>query len=391
MHKASIVTAILAAACLVSGVAVAEQSEKPRVERADREREMDQILEILEKIEDLDRRRDQLIDKKGLEEDHPEVREVNKNIEERHRELAELTREGRHLEHPGLHPPPPPPHEGPPRPRHRPASPELLKKLETAMPETEFNEVPFKQVIEFLREQQKVNIHVDWRPLQQEIEVDKETPVVVEKLTNVPFETVLRMVLRATALEPGMLGYYLDGSVIVITTWERLPEPAFRPPPVEEVLERLRRDRPEVHERLMALRREHPERFERELRKLVRRVEPALREERERRELEELRRHHPERFELIRRDRELTDRTVELAERIRRNETSDEKDKLTGKLRKLLDEQFEVRMKVRRLEAEELRARLDELTAILDRRAKNKSALVEQRMNQLLHPEETEW
>ncbi len=363
-----------------------DQLEQPR-HRPGREpehaREMDQIRE---KIEDLARRRDQLIDKKGLEEGHPEVRELDRNIERLERELEERERR---THRPGRHPHLPGPGTFHPKAGRLLPSPEVLEKLEAVLPEIEFDEVPFGQAIQFLRELKKVNINVEWRALEA-VDVDQETPVNLDPLTNVPLGMVLKMVLRSVADERDQLGFYVEGNVVVITLADHLPRPG-PPPQMEEILERLRHDRPEVFERLMELRREHPEHFREELVRLGRVGAPPPDEEQERREREEFRRHHPERFKLMQHDEELTDRTVELAERIRRTEASDEKGKLRDQLAELLSRQFDVRMEIRRHEIKGVARELDELRAALERRVKNKRGLVERRMNELLNPEETEW
>lgn len=173
----------------------------------------------------------------------------------------------------------------------------------------------------------------------------------------------------------------------------------FLPQP-EPLLERLRHERPDVHARLMYLRETDPDAFHKELGDLGPLPPPPpdrpasaelIAERIEAREMDELRRHDPERFELIKRDEELTRRTIEFAERARRVGEAEQKDKLTKELKELLDQQFDVRMQIRRLEIKDLARRLDELNAGLERRIKRKPELIERRMNELLRPEETEW
>jgi hypothetical protein len=271
------------------------------------------------------------------------------------------------------------------------------------MPEIELDDAPLEEVIELLRNQHKINIFVDWGRLLHLADVDRESPVTLDPLSNVPLEALLGLVLRSLEGDPdntNKLHFHVEGNVLVITAQERPPVPP--PPPVEEILERLADERPELHERLMRLREENPERFRDELSDLARdravfqylrhhEEEGEIDEEQERREMEELRERHPEQFKLIERDEELTETTVELAEEIRGAEEGDERNELKGKLRDLLNEQFDVRMAIRRFEAKELQRHLKELTAALERRAKNKAALIERRMTELLDPEETEW
>lgn len=205
------------------------------------------------------------------------------------------------------------------------------------------------------------------------------------------------------------------------TTWER-PVP---PPLVEDVLERLRRERPELHERLMILRRENPEQFEKELPRFALPFPNAFGQQptpppptvpgsaqspsaapvmpppavrmplnapgRKRLELEELRRHDPERARLMERDEQLTDRIVELAERCRRDTDPTTHKETESQLRETLSQQFDIRMQIRQLEIKEIKQRLDELMSGLDKRMKDKANLIERRMQQLLSPDETEW
>jgi len=351
-----------------------EHHEGERSE-AEREREIDRLHE---KIKQLERRREELVEKKGLKEDDPKVREIDEQIDELEGEIEELEGE-EHERGPGVrglgHP--------------RPPSPELLERLEEELPKVQFEEDELGTVIDILRERHEINIHVDWLQL-EEVAVEKDTLVTIDPLTDVPFETVLRLVLRSLTEEPDRVGFYVDGNVLIITRGELLPRPGRGPFPVEEVLERLQHERPEVHERLMALRREHPERFEHELARIA---GPMPRPPRERKEAEseEIRRRDPERFELMKRNEELTNRTVGLAEEIRRAKEAEARGKMKDKLRELLNTQFEVRMQIRKLEIREIKRHLDELLAGLERRVRNKASLIERRMNQLLNPEETEW
>jgi len=348
---------------------------EPASQEDEHEAEIDRIHE---EIEELERRREELVEEKDLEEDDPKVRQIDEQIDRLEAELMELEGEE---------------HERRPVVRgagdHRPPSPELLDRLEEELPKLQFEEDHLRTVIDILRERHKINIYVDW-PQLEAAGVDEESLVTIAPLTDVPFETALRLILRSTTDEPDQLGFYVDGNVLIITRGELLPRPSRGPFPVEEVLERLRHERPEVHERLMVLRREHPEQFERELAGIAGPM-PRPPREREEAELEELRRRDPERFELKKRDDELTDRTVELAEEIRRAKEGEARGKMKDELRKLLNTQFEVRMQIRKLEIREIKKHLDELLAGLDRRVRNKASLIERRMNQLLNPEETEW
>jgi len=187
-----------------------------------------------------------------------------------------------------------------------------------------------------------------------------------------------------------------EGPETFVPPGQRPPGP-HQPPPVEDVLMRLRQERPEVYERLMVLRREHPERFQEELPRVLRSAGafevpvPPPGPERRRMEMEEMRERDPERFKLVQRDEQLMDRAVETAERCRRTAEPERRKELEAQLREILNQQFDTRMEIRRLEVKDLKQRLDDLTAGLEKRAKDKPNLVDRRLKQMLNPDEAEW
>jgi hypothetical protein len=434
MRKSLASIVIVVASVSTCGLAFAEEpkrpprpaSQPPPPPALDRE-----MRSITQELKELGPKRDEMARKVGP--NHREVHELGKRIEQLERRLMELRGEmprgERHVAVAAG------PWSAGARTR-RPPLPELMKKLEAPLKEVKFENVQFGQVIEFLREQQGgINISVDWKALAN-CDIDKETPVTLDQLLDVPFGQVLQRVLEGIS-PPGPrppLDFYVDGNVVVVTTSDRMAPPGPPPVPVEEVLERLRHDRPELHDRLMMLRRENPERFREELPRFIQGpppihgeagvvelgphpvqvplppgmgpvtagvgvmgetfnipVPPPMGPERRRIEMQEMRERDPERFKLMQRDEQLTDRTIELAEKCRRPAEPEARKRAETELREVLSQQFDVRMEIRRMEVKDLRARLDELTAGLEKRIKEKPALIERRVKQLLNPDEAEW
>lgn len=97
----------------------------------------------------------------------------------------------------------------------------VQRKLDETLPEIEFPDVPFGQVIEFLREQQGINFDVRWKALDL-VEIDRETPVTLEKLSDVQFSAILEAVLESISEEAGQLGYVVDKGKVLISTKEDL-------------------------------------------------------------------------------------------------------------------------------------------------------------------------
>ena len=98
---------------------------------------------------------------------------------------------------------------------------ELLEKLERTIPEIKFDQAPFGQVIDLLRDQEGLNIDVRWKVLSG-IDIDRETPVTLDKLTNVRLDALLEAVLDSVASEPGQIAYGIDLGKITISTKEDL-------------------------------------------------------------------------------------------------------------------------------------------------------------------------
>jgi hypothetical protein len=95
------------------------------------------------------------------------------------------------------------------------------KKRERAIHEIKFDQAPFAQVIDSLRQRQAINIFVRWKAL-AEVGVDRQTPVTIDRLTDVSFSAVLEAVLDSVADQPGRLGYTVDKGIVYISTREDL-------------------------------------------------------------------------------------------------------------------------------------------------------------------------
>jgi len=93
----------------------------------------------------------------------------------------------------------------------------VRQKLKTVIPQLDFDEIPFRDVVEFLRNVSGVSIFVNWRALTLR-GIDKTTEVTVH-LTKVPVETALRVVLNDVGgTEP--LEYVVQDAVVYISTKE---------------------------------------------------------------------------------------------------------------------------------------------------------------------------
>jgi beta-lactamase regulating signal transducer with metallopeptidase domain len=89
------------------------------------------------------------------------------------------------------------------------------KKLAETAPEANFAAVPFSDTIDFLRDVTGLNIFVDWRGLEA-AGIDRNTPITV-RMQKVPFETVLRYVLRDAGHQVKLDYAVIDGIVNIST------------------------------------------------------------------------------------------------------------------------------------------------------------------------------
>ena len=88
------------------------------------------------------------------------------------------------------------------------------------IPEMTFEETSFESVVEFLAEQNDLNIHVNWNALEI-AGIDRKTGVSI-KAKNVKLETALKLILDGVGGGNAPLGYMIRDGVVVITTQEDL-------------------------------------------------------------------------------------------------------------------------------------------------------------------------
>jgi type II secretory pathway component GspD/PulD (secretin)/tetratricopeptide (TPR) repeat protein len=94
--------------------------------------------------------------------------------------------------------------------------------LDRELPELRFDQVPFADAIEFLRDSTQANIFVNWRAMELEA-VDRNAPVSL-RLRNVKFSKVLRSILDDVGGGTVKLGYTIDEGVITISTLDDLAQ-----------------------------------------------------------------------------------------------------------------------------------------------------------------------
>lgn len=87
--------------------------------------------------------------------------------------------------------------------------------LRNVLPEVRLDNVPLAEAMDFLRDVTGVNLHVNWRAL-EEVNVTRETTVNV-RLQQVPLRKLLRIILDEVSPE-NLLTFYTDDGVIEVTT-----------------------------------------------------------------------------------------------------------------------------------------------------------------------------
>ena len=92
----------------------------------------------------------------------------------------------------------------------------LIERLEQTVVDADYRAVDFEDVIEDLRQKYDLNIHVSWKLLDGfGIRKDKRLEV---RLKGVSLATLLDMLLREAYPDPDVLGYAVDGGVLLIST-----------------------------------------------------------------------------------------------------------------------------------------------------------------------------
>jgi general secretion pathway protein D len=98
---------------------------------------------------------------------------------------------------------------------------DVQRQLDRVLPEVNFNQVAFGDVIDFLRDITTANIFVNWRALEA-AGVDKNAPVTA-RLRNVKFSKALNLILAdVSAQATAKLGYTTGDGVITISTDEEI-------------------------------------------------------------------------------------------------------------------------------------------------------------------------
>ncbi|MEM1109206.1 MAG: hypothetical protein AAGH99_11020 [Planctomycetota bacterium] len=137
---------------------------------------------------------------------------------------------------------------------------------------------------------------------------------------------------------------------------------------------------PQLAEELQTLREEDPPGFQRALEQRFSRV----------RFLVELEKRDPAMFELRMSDISLGRQTTLLAKQVREARKADDKDKyedLRDEIEAKVTEHFDVRQKIREMEIENLKRKLEELEETLDDRDDDRKDLIEQRVIELTGPD----
>jgi hypothetical protein len=86
-------------------------------------------------------------------------------------------------------------------------------------------ETPFAEAIDILRNSTKppLNIIVFWRDLEENSDVDRNTPIGLEAVSGVSLGKNLELMLMSVSADPKSLGYVVENGVIIIATKDSLP------------------------------------------------------------------------------------------------------------------------------------------------------------------------
>lgn len=97
---------------------------------------------------------------------------------------------------------------------------ETHRRLQQSVPEIRFEAIGFEAVVDFLRDLQGLNIHVNWKALEA-AGIDRDTEITT-KLRDVRFEKALGLILDDVGGGDIPLGYVIDEGVIQISTRDDL-------------------------------------------------------------------------------------------------------------------------------------------------------------------------
>jgi hypothetical protein len=96
--------------------------------------------------------------------------------------------------------------------------------LHRVLAEIDFRGTPLDQAVDALRDKTHANINVEWRALEA-AGIDKQTPVHV-RLSSLPLDHVLQILLTDVGGGTVKLGYHIDRGVILVSTDEVLSRTA---------------------------------------------------------------------------------------------------------------------------------------------------------------------
>jgi hypothetical protein len=101
-------------------------------------------------------------------------------------------------------------------PQPSPRVPSTLRLLNTRVPEVLFNETPFEQVLEWLRDLTQVNMVVHWQVL-EDAGIKRDKPISLNA-KNLRLSQVLWMVMSEAGGQDVKLAYRAEGNLLVLST-----------------------------------------------------------------------------------------------------------------------------------------------------------------------------
>jgi general secretion pathway protein D len=107
-----------------------------------------------------------------------------------------------------------------PRPTARTGKSDTLRILEQKLPEVQFQETPFEQVVEWLRDFTKLNISVRWQKL-ADAGIERDKPVTIQ-VRNLRLSQVLWMIMNELGGSEVKLAYRISGNLLIFSTTEDL-------------------------------------------------------------------------------------------------------------------------------------------------------------------------
>ncbi|NNM84700.1 MAG: hypothetical protein HKL96_02945 [Phycisphaerales bacterium] len=153
------------------------------------------------------------------------------------------------------------------------------------------------------------------------------------------------------------------------------PTPAVSQRQIEKIMSFLQTTEPEVYAKAVVLRRSAPKKFV----KLISEAAPNFRR------LERLHKQDPQLFSLTISDIKLTHHSFTIAGELRQpNLPTEQAENLRQDLKQVVSQQFDIRQKIRKLELDQLTKRLEALKAQFTLREKERTVIIETRVNDLI-------